>query len=213
MNAIYKTFLKYNADCVGGKIIPKWPQSQPKWFIQRLYVTLAYTDRGNQELIINDPKKSFYGANISFSKKVFEKIGFFNTSLGRMGSKLYISEEADMFERLINAGGKAVYQPQAVVLHVVGEKRSKKSYFRKLYFDVGEHNALLDGAYNGKNIMGVPLFMFYNLFRSFLRFMKSLILRSDEIFFRELLLWNFLGYIKGRIYFYLKSGKVIWGRE
>lgn len=205
--AIYETFVKYNADCVGGKIIPLWPQKQPVWFIKQLYGDLAYLDMGDNELFIRDHTKTFYGANISFSKKVFTKHGFFDTRLGRIGHKLYISEESDMFSRIVKFGGIAVYQPKAVVLHIVGERRVRRDYFRKLHFHAGEHHALLDGRYSGKHILGIPLFMFYNFFKGFLKFIKSFLSMKKDYFFRELILWNFAGYFKGKINIFMTNQK------
>jgi GT2 family glycosyltransferase len=52
----------------------------------------------------------------SFRIEIFQKVGFFNTSLGA-GSPSLGGEEIDMFYRILKKGFKIVYEPEAVIYH------------------------------------------------------------------------------------------------
>jgi glucosyl-dolichyl phosphate glucuronosyltransferase len=203
LNEIVKTFEMFEGDCVGGKILPVWPGSRPMWFYRDMEGYLALLDYGDDVLVITQPNQMLFGANIAFSRAILDKVGPFNTSLGRKGKKLYSHEEKDLFERIILSGGKVVYQPRAIVHHVIGINRTNKAYFRKWRFDDGEHEAILLGEYGHRNIFGVPFFIVRKFFEAFFDWSADVILRrKDTCFRKELLLSKYTGFMCGRVKVY-----------
>jgi glucosyl-dolichyl phosphate glucuronosyltransferase len=200
LNEIVKTFEGFKADCAGGKIIPVWPGARPTWFTRDMEGYLALLDYGDDIIEINQANQMLFGANIAFSRAILDKVGPFNTALGRIGGKLYSHEEKDLFERIILSGGKVVYQPRAIVHHVIGTNRTKKAYFRKWRFDDGEHEAILLGDYKQRNIFGIPYFVIRKFITACSEWAVDLILRRKETYFtKELRLSKHIGFMYGRI--------------
>ena len=204
---IVKAFTEHDADCVGGKIKPVWPGKKPMWLSKRNENILAILDYGDdlREMGVGD--EPLFGANFSFSKRILEKVGYFNTSLGRMGNKLYGSEDTEMFGRIFTAGGKVIYQPQAVVHHILAPHRLKKAYFRKWHCDAGEGLGFSLGHYTKRNLWGVPYFYLHDTLKVFGRYIAALFtLQSDKIFYQEQKLIFQLALIRSRLKVYAGSG-------
>ena len=83
----------------------------------RLYPTLPYweSDPGVHDVT------QLLGANMVLRRRVFEKVGFFDERLGvgAIGS----GEETELCDRMIAAGLRVAYMPEAVVYHLVDESR------------------------------------------------------------------------------------------
>ena len=70
-------------------------------------------------------------------REVFERIGMFDTSLGRTGKKLLGGEESDLFERMERAGMKCYYVPRAVMYHIIPAEKLTAEYFERLAYNIG----------------------------------------------------------------------------
>jgi len=201
-----RTFYEYDADCVGGKILPVWPGEKPTWLSETIENILALLDYGDtvRELKAEDPP--LFGANVAFTRQMLRKTGYFNTTLGRKGDKLYCSEDTDMYERLIKLNGKIIYQPKSVVHHVISINRLKKRYFRKWHFDggVGQGNSL--GRYEKRNILGIPYYIINEFLRHSFKYIISIAtIKDDVIFSQEVKVLYYLGIIYSRIRFYFSN--------
>lgn len=194
----WETFKKYNCDCVAGQVELDWPSVRPGWLIDDLLSSLAHVDYGSDEKILASHATPPLGANMAFTKNVFAQIGTFDPNLGRTGSKLLGHEETDLFGRFLQAGLVAVYQPKAIVLHAIDKERLRKSYFRRLYY----YGGLVDGQQyrnpNARLLVGVPLFAFTQLFRSWATVMRGFLRDGIHASFRkELLFWWRVGFLSG----------------
>lgn len=134
-------FFNENQDCVslGGKIIPDYEDNQePKWMSKFLLPIIAALNLGDKTQLF--PSNKFpIGANMSFRKSIFSKVGDFNTNLGRKGTSLEAGEEKDLFER-VRKEGKVYYLPTAEVFHYIPNDRVKPSYIKKQAIGVGKSN-------------------------------------------------------------------------
>jgi GT2 family glycosyltransferase len=77
------------------------------------------------------------GGNMAMRRSVFDKIGRFDTSLGRTGKQLIGGEESDLFERIEAAGMACYYVPRAVMYHIIPESKLTLDYFSRLAFNTG----------------------------------------------------------------------------
>jgi len=122
---------------VGGTILLDYEDKKPRWlskYLASLFGYFKYSDK-------TEPfKKSDYprGSNMTFRKSVFEKVGDFNTTLGRIGQNLGGGEEKDIYLRMY-AKGLVVYNlPTAIVYHAVPVSRTSISFVRKQGIGVGQ---------------------------------------------------------------------------
>jgi glycosyltransferase involved in cell wall biosynthesis len=194
---IYGTFKTCNCDCVGGKIYLKCEEKMPEWLTKDLWGFLGYLNYGDNAIQMDEQRYPF-GGNMTFSREVFDRIGLFNVSLGRKGGELFGGEEVDFFRRLLSAGSKGVYQPKALVYHIIDKSRLKKNYFRMLHYKEGMQRALLDDEICRRSLFGVPLFIFPQFLRSISNYLSTTFSYGwNNSFRKEMNIWHFIGFIRG----------------
>ncbi|MBO7189149.1 MAG: glycosyltransferase family 2 protein [Alistipes sp.] len=125
------------AMAAGGKIIAEYPTGRPRWMSHYTERPIANPmDFGDYVRIF--PKGRIPGGgNMAMRREVFERIGVFNTSLGRTGKSLIGGEESELFERIAEAGMECYYTPRAVMYHIIPEEKLCDSYFERLCYNTG----------------------------------------------------------------------------
>ena len=155
---------RWNADGVGGRILPKWETAPPRWLAenQNLLARLAIMDFESSQLLMLPlaAEPQVWGANMAFRREALEKVGTFDPRLGVVGRKLYRGEETDLIERALKLGLKIVYDPALTVFHRIGMDRVRKAYFRKLFFDAGQGRALMSLVDGRRSLLGAPLALY-----------------------------------------------------
>ena len=150
----------------GGRIVPVWPAAVPKWLSHQDLVTLG--PFGGFDLG-PEPKpltRSFYGGNMAVRRDVVEKYGGFRADLGRSSTNLMGREDIEIANRLIAAGEKLRYEPNAVIWHPIAESRMKKSYLlRWYYWEAKSEIADVGQLETGFSIYGIPVLMFRRIVR------------------------------------------------
>jgi len=115
---------------IGGKITPYYLTEIPEWYSKYFFGLVGEFNLGNKTKRLTGQKYPC-GANMSFRKKVFEEIGYFNHELGRRGKGLLATEEKDIYMRILNYGKKVFYLPHVEVLHAVENNKFDKDYVRR----------------------------------------------------------------------------------
>lgn len=138
IGAYISLFERYPAAmAAGGKIIAEYPTGRPRWMSHYTERPIANPmDFG--DYIRPFPKGRIPGGgNMAMRRELFDKIGVFNTSLGRTGKSLIGGEESDLFERIAAAGMECYYAPRAVMYHIIPAEKLTDSYFERLCFNTG----------------------------------------------------------------------------
>ncbi|MGO4542041.1 glycosyltransferase [Paenibacillus sp. 2TAB19] len=146
--------------CVGGRIEPAWEVAEPTWLLpenRTLYTILDYS----QEIVEMQKPAIPFGANVAFRKSVFHSLKPFREDLGRVGSNLLSSEEAELIDR-IRSKYTVYYTPHAWVRHKIPRSRvSRKWLLRRIYWQ-GVSRAVSSERKTGifvKSVLKVPVFM------------------------------------------------------
>lgn len=114
---------------LGGPLLPKFEVEPPDWWTAK--------DFGHQAGVGNAYGQHIWGANMVFSKKVFDKVGLFDSKLGRQKGKLYANEDTV----LINSAMKyfdSLFLPQAIVYHHVPARRLNLRYILSWSYYTGK---------------------------------------------------------------------------
>ena len=121
----------------GGRIIPKYIPSKPKWmshYVSSLVGNFDYSPVQCPFQIGKYPLES----NMVVRADLFKKIGGFNTSLPGVKGTLRIGGEGkDFFYRLTADGSKIIYDPSIRVLHVVETSKLTREYMYRVASGIG----------------------------------------------------------------------------
>src|SRR5438309_1410675 len=85
---------------------------------------LILVDYGDAVTCMDSP--DLWGANFAVRSAMFKKYGLFDSNLGRIPQKLYVGEETEFLQRLLNGGEKLLYAPWPVIYHRVPAHRMSK---------------------------------------------------------------------------------------
>jgi glycosyltransferase involved in cell wall biosynthesis len=162
-----------SADYTGGPVRPLWEQPPPRWFdLTRgdLWGTPAILDYGPEPFVFEERRKVPLGANLAVHRDLIDRIGGFNTDLGRKGKSLLGQEQAEFLARSRAAGGRGMYVPAMEVHHHVPATRLSKRYFRRWWFWKGVSRARMEALHpvtelgvdlrTVPHIAGVPRYMY-----------------------------------------------------
>ena len=195
---IEKAFKEYDdVACVGGKILPIWEISKPKWLKPRLYDYLALLDYGESVTYMDSP--NIWGANFAVKSEMFKKYGLFDSNLGRIPGKLYSGEETEFLHRLQNAGEKILYYPLSIIYHCVSAHKMSKKYFRKWHFDAGELRGILMKDTKYFNFLNIHCLTSKKILRDIIVSVLKIGCFSKNRFEHELRISFILGSLSGRM--------------
>lgn len=121
---------------VGGGVVPVYEGGEPPWFSNRvncIFMPLAGIEKRSEAHYPRYP----YGVNLAFRRTVFEKVGLFREDLGYKGTRLIPSEEVEIMLRIERGGGTIVYEPHALVRHVIPAARLVRKRLRQREYSYG----------------------------------------------------------------------------
>ncbi len=126
-----------NTMAAGGPIEPLYETEEPKWMSPYTKALLtAWMNYGTKEC--EYPKGRYPGGgNAAYRKIVFDKVGLFNTELGRKGTALLASEEKDIFDKMHSLGMTVLYLPTPVLHHIIPQAKLEQPYFERLTRQIG----------------------------------------------------------------------------
>lgn len=128
---------------VGGRILPSWTESKPRWFPEEFNWVVGCTHLGVP--VTRAEVRNLFGASMLIRHSVFDAVGGFRTGIGRVGTIPLGGEETELCVRARQQipGSKFVYEPDARVQHKVPVERSKWEYFRSRCYAEGISKAVI----------------------------------------------------------------------
>jgi len=192
LQSIYSTFKQFDCDAVGGRIHIESPEKLPKWISPDMYGFLGHQDFGTSLHQIDGIKESPFGGNMAIQRRVFNLIGNFDVNMGRKGEgfkkeEIFKGEETDFFNRLVAAAGIFYYHPDALVFHKILPHQLKKGFFLSLHNNSGILQAKSDTTTYKREFLGVPLFIYPQLFRAFWRYLITTLTKGPNQSMRQLM--------------------------
>ncbi len=206
VQSVVDSIRKWNADGLGGRILPLWPSQPPKWILEhrRFRDTLAILEDDSVRQVgygvwEKENGLRIWGANLAFRREVFATVGTFNIKRGPKGNKHHNGEEAEFVRRALDMGKKIVFDPTPVVFHHIPRERLLKKYFRKYAFDVGEGDALYSGVPSSWHLFGIRPYLLRILGEQIWIWFKAGLKDRRKAFVGEIEVLDTLGYISGYI--------------
>lgn len=197
-----------DVDYVGGRVLPHWLAQPPAWLTQAHWAPLALQDYGGDPLVSGrDRAVCLVGANLAFRRRVFETVGVFTPSLGRVKDGIGSTEDHDMQLRAWRAGLRGLYVPALVALADVTPDRLERPYHRRWHRGHGRHCALMRlrelvpadlGPMSEPTdlvmLFGSPAFVYTELLRTGYNWARALCRREDPRFYSHQLhhVWSYI---------------------
>jgi len=150
-------------DAFGGRIRVLFEDDRPAWLRDELLGFLGELNRADSIIPLTDPYNSFYGGNFGVRKTVCERIGLFDAMLGRKGSDNTGGEEVDFYRRLLAAGFRVWWTPDAVIHHRIEAGKLDRRYFHDLHYRMGRMEAIRK---RGQGSRVPPPYLFGQLLRA-----------------------------------------------
>lgn len=125
----------------GGRVDAQFEGTPPAWLLRALWRVpgaFALRDLGSEPAPLATGTGLPYGAN--FGIRADEQRRYrYDPSLGRRpGGRIVSGEETDVISRVLEAGGKGWWVPDARVVHHISRERQTVRYLRRFYEGCGE---------------------------------------------------------------------------
>jgi hypothetical protein len=121
----------------GGRIIPKYVPSEPKWMSHYVSSLVGNFDYAPTACAFA-PGKYPLESNMIVKKDIYEQIGGFNTSLpGVVGTLRIGGEGKELFYKILSLGHTIYYDPSICVHHVVEVKKLTPEYMYRVSSGIG----------------------------------------------------------------------------
>ena len=191
-------------DCVGGKIVPRWPAPPPVWLTERHWAPLGIVDYGDRPFYVSTQNQlCLLTANMAIRKDVLEGIGRFRPQLQRVQDRVGSMEDHELLVRLWRRQRKGLYVPGLVVAADIAIDRLAKRYHRRWHFGHGYFYAIAHLEYMErsqlKNFLGVPAHLYKRAALDAARWLGTVIRGNlDRAFDFEVALRFFAGFLKRR---------------
>lgn len=154
--AYEQAMVAFNPDALGGRIEVLFEDGdRPAWLQDQLLGFLGKLDHGEARWL-TDPRTAIFGGNFAFRREVFEKIGVFDTALGRKGAANIGGEDVEVHRRLLAAGCSVRWVPEAVIHHRIQTPKLRRGYFLELHYRQGRIEGVR--ARNGSRLPAKHLF-------------------------------------------------------
>ena len=131
------------ADVVGGRSYLIFEKDPSDWFGPYFARLLSQVDLGESRKVVSDGR-GLLGLNLSFRRSALIGDAPFDENLGRKGSGLLGGEETTLVRSIADSGGTVVYDPDAVVGHLIAADRVEWRYFKGVTRGMGESFALAE---------------------------------------------------------------------
>lgn len=198
LSELRSAFDRYEATCVGGRVLVDHRTKLPAWWDKRLIAPISVFDLGDDVIISNSETKDALaiGCNFAILRSALERNGGFRTDFGRIGSRGG-GGDSEIVLRLQRNGEKVVYYPPALLYHLPDMRRFTRKSLPRFYYMYGITCCRLDLLFPqaGPRLVGLPRWKYRWLMGDSLRACQNLLTRdSRKAFYHRMTLYRNWGY-------------------
>jgi glycosyltransferase involved in cell wall biosynthesis len=202
---IARAFAEYpEVDFVGGRVLPVWPASPPKWLTRDHWAPLALVDHGDAPVAVTlDHPICLVGANLSFRRSVFDDVGCFASDFQRVKDRIGSLEDHEFLLRLLRNGRTGVYDPRVILHAEIQPKRLERAYHRRWHAGHGHFHALMRSEQMERTrvgtLFGVPAHLYRQAIGDVVGWVRATAAgESAQAFHHEVRLRFFQGFFQTR---------------
>ena len=205
---INTAFSSGSIDFIGGPYVPRWGAECPEWLPRNYMGAIGWIDGGDKIVSFDKHYPGILmGGNAVMTRAIINKVGYYDTRLGRCGRRLLAGEDEDMYQRLLAVGARGSYRPDLIIYHYIPPERLMKGYFRRWCFWRGVSAGVID---RGRQrpvayLAGIPRYMIREAARGLYQIAATMIdrkrKRSSRAFSDELAVWDAAGFFYGKHFY------------
>ncbi len=138
--------VRCDADFVGGRVYADWSAPPPAWLDagnSTFQKVIAVQDHGDRCREYGKGISWPLGVNVAYRRDVFDRVGYFDPSLGRKAGTLRNQAQREWHLRAKAAGARGTYVPEMIAYHRISADRLTRQYFRRWYYWHGISRAIL----------------------------------------------------------------------
>ncbi len=143
----------------GGRILSQQAIEVPEWLdLEGKYGVggmLALFDHGDKGFELKTPP---FGTNMAFEARIFAELGGFRTDMGPCPGSELRNEDMEFGRRVMGAGERLWYVPDAVVYHAIPPNRLQQEYLLRFWYDHGRAQMREIGP--RPSVFGIPRWLF-----------------------------------------------------
>jgi glycosyltransferase involved in cell wall biosynthesis len=122
---------------VGGRVIPEWPGTPPKWLDRRHWSPLAILDYGERPFLTSVRRPlCLLTANLAIRRDVLIQVGGFSPEFPRC-------QDHELLIRLWRSGERVLYAPELVAFAPIDPRRLSRPYHRRWHARHGHFAAAM----------------------------------------------------------------------
>jgi len=208
VRGIKQAFDEYpEADCIGGRLLPRWAAPPPSWITSSHWGAIALQDRPHLLWLGADSASScLLTANFACRREAIAQVGGFSPDYPRC-------QDREFEMRLWRAGKRGLFLPGLDVSVEVPAERLTKTYHRRWQRTTGHYHALMryrdtvdpsgrlieeDPA--ARRFLGTPLFIYREVLTHALGWLGAALRREEtRRFFHETRLFYLSSFIATRL--------------
>ncbi len=202
-NVVRRMFQDSSVDFISGPYLPRWGAEPPSWLPERYRAVIGWAEGGDRVVRYGPSFQGvMLGGNAVIRTALGSALGWYNTALGREGSKVGSGcEDVDLFQRLLASGARGYYVPDLVIYHYIPQNRLTKHYHRSWCYNRSVAQAQADALRPQPvpHVLGIPRYMVGSAARAAVYLATSPLRERDaaEAFSCELVLCELAGYARG----------------
>lgn len=182
-------------DAFGGPIHVLFEDERPRWLKNELLGFLGELNRSKTIIPLTDKGSSFNGGNFGFLRSICLRVGRFDEQLGRKGMINSGGEEVDFYLRLLHAGFRIWWTPEAIIYHRIQAAKLNRLYFLDLHYCQGR----IQGARaRGNQPKLPPRYLYPQALRAYVKALRKRLVEGSDYSLRlEMNAAYFTGYLLG----------------
>jgi glucosyl-dolichyl phosphate glucuronosyltransferase len=187
---------------VAGKVLPMYEAEPPSWLTSEHWAPIAMADLGEEPFRVGIQRPVCLMAATLRRADVLA-VGGYRTDLGVRGRDVIGgTEDAELMQRLWQAGHQGMYVPHLLLHHKVPSSRLTTRHFRRWHFGHGRARArtwAADVERSRGRLFDLPLHMYRTAITDVLGWLRGTVTRRGDVAFHHLFqLYFFAGFLHER---------------
>lgn len=201
---VAREFADPATEFIGGPYLPNWVSPAPDWLPYGYHAAIGAIPPKPRNVFSREFGANLMGGNAVLRRSIFERVGTYNTRLGRSGTGLLSEEDAEFFGRLQAKEVRGIYVPDLLIHHYIAPERLTRNYHRRWVYWRAVSQGVLDRTVREPvtYLLGIPRHKIGRALRNLFAMPLSRFRHKGKAlaFANELAAWDLVGFVYGKFF-------------